>query len=59
MILVDTSVVIDSLRSGDPKLLQAFISNDAAICGIVRAEVLHGARDNVHRQRLIGALDAF
>jgi predicted nucleic acid-binding protein len=59
MILVDTSVVIDYLRSGDPKLLQAFIANDAAVCGIVRAEIFHGARDPAHRQRLAGALDAF
>jgi predicted nucleic acid-binding protein/uncharacterized protein (DUF433 family) len=59
MILVDTSVVIDYLRSGDPKLLQLFTANDAAICGIVRAEVLHGARGSIHRQRLAAALDTF
>src|SRR4051812_20590463 len=59
MILVDTSVVIDYLRSGDPKLLRVFIDNDAAICGVVRAEVLHGARGPKHRQRLVGALNAF
>jgi predicted nucleic acid-binding protein len=59
MILLDTSVVIDLLRSNDADLLNAVIANDAAICGVTRAEVLHGARDANHRQKLIAALDLF
>src|SRR5262249_31589038 len=45
MILVDSSVVIDALRKPDPKLQNLFTSLQPAICGIVRAEVLHGAKD--------------
>ena len=39
MILVDTSVVIDYLRSADATLLALFQAHDAAICGVTRAEV--------------------
>lgn len=59
MILVDTSVVIEYLRTADPRLFSLFQSHDAAICGITRAEVLHGARSASHVTRLIAALDAF
>jgi predicted nucleic acid-binding protein len=59
MILVDTSIVIDYSRSSDPRMLAIFKSCDAAICGITRAEVLHGARDSAHFKKLIGGLDSF
>jgi predicted nucleic acid-binding protein len=59
MILLDTSVVIDYLRTGDPKLLAIFTVHDAAICGATRAEVLNGARDPKHRHNLIAALNTF
>lgn len=59
MLLVDTSVVIDYTRSADPGILAVFQAEDAAITGIIRAEVLHGARDPRHRAQLIAALDAF
>jgi predicted nucleic acid-binding protein len=59
MILVDTSVVIDYSRSGSPAMLAAFKSEDAAICGVTRAEVLHGARDARHAAKLIDALNDF
>ncbi len=59
MILVDTSVVIDYTRSGDPKLLALFQAHGAAICGITRAEVLAGSRSPRHRGRLVAALNSF
>jgi predicted nucleic acid-binding protein len=58
MILAD-SVVIDYLRTSDPKLLAVFQGQSAAICGATRAEVLTGARSAAHRQRLNTALDTF
>lgn len=59
MILVDTSVVIDYLRTADAKLFALFVANDAAICGITRAEVFHGTRSPADRVRLVRALDSF
>lgn len=55
MILVDTSVVIDGLRTQDPKLQNLFNTLQPAICGIVLAEVLHGARDAADYQKLVAA----
>ena len=46
MILVDTSVVLGYLKQPDPKVLGLFQAHQAAVCGITRAEVLHGARDH-------------
>ncbi len=59
MILADTSIVIDFVRSNDPKLRQIIANEPAAICGIVRAEVLQGTRDPGHRQQLTIALNMF
>ena len=59
MILADTSVVIDFLRTADPKLRHIIVQEPAAVCGVVRAEVLHGARDPAHRLRLVAALNLF
>lgn len=43
MILVDTTVVVAYLRSANPQLPALFAAHQAAICGITRAEILHGA----------------
>ena len=59
MILADTSVVIDILRSRDSGLLDIAIDQQAVICGITRTEVLHGARDANHRAKLLHTLDLF
>lgn len=59
MTLVDTSVVIDFLRFADPKLLVLFKSLPGAICGVTRAEVLHGARNPADRARVLTVLNAF
>jgi predicted nucleic acid-binding protein len=44
MIISDTTVVVDYLRSRDRKLVRLFGIHDAAICGVTRAEILHGAK---------------
>ncbi len=59
MILADTSVVIDFLRTGDATMRQIIVNQIAAVCGITRAEVLHGARDAKHRARLLQGLSLF
>jgi predicted nucleic acid-binding protein len=59
MILVDATVVIDYLRTADPKLDGLFRTLPVAICGITRAEVLCGSRNPRHRQDLLTLLNSF
>ena len=59
MILVDTSVVIDYARGKDAKLVSLVPSLPLAVCGIVRAELLCGARDPKHRTDLLTLLATF
>jgi predicted nucleic acid-binding protein len=59
MILVDANVVIAYIKKPDPKVLGLFQTHQAAVCGITRAEVLHGARNPADRQRLIQELNVF
>ncbi|HEX7376307.1 MAG TPA: PIN domain-containing protein [Pirellulales bacterium] len=59
MILVDASVLIDYLRSKDPKLDNLFRSLPLAICGVTRAEILAGARGDDDRNRLMKFLGTF
>jgi predicted nucleic acid-binding protein len=59
MILVDTSVVIDFVRGKDPKLAALLPTLQVAICGLVRSELLCGARDPKHRADLLTLLATF
>jgi predicted nucleic acid-binding protein len=59
MILVDTSVVIDYARGRDAKLSALLRRLPVAVCGIVRAELLCGARDSRHQSALVTLLSAF
>lgn len=59
MILVDSGVLIDFLRTKDAKLAALFRSLPVAVCGATRAEIFCGARDSANRQRLIVFLRPF
>jgi predicted nucleic acid-binding protein len=59
MILVDTSVIIDYLRTGDAKIDRLFRTLPVSVCGISRAELLHGVRSPADRKRLITILATF
>jgi predicted nucleic acid-binding protein len=59
MILLDTSVLIDALRTADPRFQQLFTTHGAAVCGVTKAEVLYGARDAADYHRLDAALANF
>jgi predicted nucleic acid-binding protein len=59
MILVDAGVLIDFLRTKDPRLDRLFRSLPVAICGVTRAEILAGARGSGDRQRLLLFLNRF
>jgi predicted nucleic acid-binding protein len=58
MIMVDSTILIEYFQKKDQRLLNLMKAHDGAICGIVRAEVLHGARDARHRARLLIGLNA-
>jgi len=59
MILADSTIVVEFLRTNDAKLRGLIVLSPAAICGVTRAEILHGARDAAHRQKLLIALNMF
>jgi predicted nucleic acid-binding protein len=59
MILVDAVVVIAYQRTADAKLAALFRSLPVALCGVTRAEILHGAHNPTDRQHLLTLLNAF
>jgi predicted nucleic acid-binding protein len=59
MILVESGVLIDFLRTREAKLDALFRSLPVAVCGVTRAEILHGVRSPADRQRLVVFLGAF
>ena len=59
MILVDSGVLIDFLRTKDAKLAALLRSLPVAVCGATRAEICCGARSAADRQRLVVFLSPF
>jgi predicted nucleic acid-binding protein len=59
MILSDTGVLFNFLRTKDAKLAHLLRTHSVAICGAVRAEVLAGSRNPNDRQRLMTFLQPF
>jgi predicted nucleic acid-binding protein len=59
MILVDSGVLIDFLRTKDADLAALFRSLPVAVCGATRAEIFCGARSSADRQRLAVFLSPF
>lgn len=59
MILADTTVIIDYARGKDTKLVGLLPTLSVAVCGIVRAELLRGARDPKHQAALRTLLSTF
>lgn len=54
MVLVDTNVIIDYWDNPDENITKIFANETIAICGIVQAELLHGANsqkdiDNIEK----------
>lgn len=58
MILADTSTIVHYLRTGFASMKAILDGGSVGICGVTRAEVLHGARGEADLQRLLVALDA-
>ncbi len=59
MILADTNIIIDFWRNPDEKSAHIFRTEDVVICGVVKAELLHGARSVEDYRRILLALADF
>lgn len=59
MILLDTGVIIDYLRTADVKLASLFGSLPCGVCGAVRAELLHGVRSAKNRIQTLAFINGF
>lgn len=59
MILADSNIMIDYFRSRDSILAKKIDSMSVAICGVVRAEILHGARDDSEIDDMLSAFSTF
>ena len=61
-ILADTNIFIDFWNNPTEALKNVFIKEDIAICGVVRAELLHGAvsaKDFTNITTMLEAFDEF
>ena len=59
MILIDTNILIAAIRVPDPApLIAQMRANDGAVCGVVRAEFLHGARTQAGHLQALTVLNA-
>ncbi|MBR5032360.1 MAG: PIN domain-containing protein [Treponema sp.] len=56
MVLADSNIMIEYFRSRDSELAKKIDTMDIALCGAVRAEIIHGARTD---QEIDNYLEAF
>jgi len=59
MILADTNIIIDFWKFGSPEDKSIFQNYDVFISGITIAELMHGAKSEHDKLRIIKALEAF
>ena len=59
MILVDTSVIVTFWKKPKDRWRQVFLEEEVAICGIVKAELMHGAQDERTLSIIVEALSEF
>ncbi len=45
MILIDTNIIIDFWKTGDENIKSVILNFPVYICGVVKAELCHGARN--------------
>src|SRR4051812_20268472 len=58
MILVDANILTGFTRTADRAVGAILMRPDAGVCGVTRAEILHGARNPADAAALAAALDA-
>jgi len=57
MMLADTNIIIDFWKNPDAETADIFINNEVAICGIIKAELIHGAKTDKEIKTVSEALD--
>lgn len=58
-ILADTSVFVQFLRTGDDAARMIFQSEEIYVCGVIKAELIRGARSEKEARYLEKLLDSF
>lgn len=58
-IIADSNIFIDFWKKPDQQLIDTFSSEDVVICGVIRAELMHGAKSEADRDRISNLLDEF
>ena len=59
MVLADTNVIIDYWKNPDDRMTEIFNNEDIAVCGIVEAELIHGARSEKEIESIKEAISCF
>jgi predicted nucleic acid-binding protein len=59
MILADSNIIIEYFRSRNSELSEKIDSLDVAVCGVIRTELLQGARNDKETDSLLEALNTF
>ena len=59
MVLADTNVLIDYWKNPDDRMTEIFNKEDIAICGVVEAELIHGARSEKEIEAILEAVSCF
>ena len=59
MLLVDTNIFIDFWNNPSEEITKIFADEDIVICGIVRAELLHGAVSEKDFKNIVSLLNTF
>lgn len=59
MILADSNILIDYYRNRESELAKKIDSLPVAICGVVKTELLHGARTNQEIDNILASFTTF
>lgn len=59
MVLLDSNILIDYYKSRASELAKKIDSMQIAVCGIVKTEVLHGARTDDEFDKILNSLKTF
>ena len=58
-ILADSNVFIDFWKKPTQEIVSTFTNEDVVICGVVRSELMHGAKSGADFERICEMLDEF